>query len=140
MAIEGAQKARWTMDGPIPEVTKLPKPWKLFPKEPYPPCGCEVLVTDGNSVWADKYFNDNYKWRNIHAWRDMPKTPNLGLVWPERLSLSSYKPKSTKDVAKGTPKEPTKDLDFIHADVRGRLTIDATCVDDEEVLLKDFNL
>lgn len=84
MAIKGAQKARWTLQGPIPEVTKLPKPWKLF-GHPYPPNGNEVLATDGRSVWADTFFAGDKHGSHVIAWCVLPKAPDLGLVWPEKI-------------------------------------------------------
>ena len=86
MAVKGAQKARWTMAGPIPEITKLPKPWKMFGQgsAPWPP-HYDVLVTDGRSVWMDHWGNClNGDWKRALAWCEKPKAPDLGLVWPER--------------------------------------------------------
>ena len=118
MAIEGAQKARWTMEGPVPEVTKLPKPWKLFPKLPYPPYGCKVLVTDGKSVWIDQYWNDNRKWFRVYAWRHMAKVkvPDLGLVWPEKVALPplpKFTPEEIANLKVGLAKLNAERPDYI---------------------------
>lgn len=83
-------KARWTVNGPLPEVTKLPEPWILFVHPPwagkarYPGYGQTVICTDGRSVWVGQWFDDFSRsgWSCCHAWRPLPPAPDLGLIWP----------------------------------------------------------
>lgn len=92
---------RRTMWDTFPQVTKLPKPWRLFVHQPwdgkagYPKYGETVLCTDGNHIWAAKWFDQELHedWRRCFAWCRLPKPPDLGLIWPSKVVLPRFNKK-----------------------------------------------